>query len=261
MQAMENNKVLKLNHDVYPRIANFLGLIDRIWLVRALGSQGSTLPSKYKKYCHAWALIFKKDDWLEAVMELQPGHPLGDPVPLLLGSALSTKWGGKTEINDVALLVNDWSGDCLPLRNLFFDCLQDHVVDKPNGIIRFKDCKIRLHADEILRGQQEISIQNPESLIGFERKKGLFTYVSYYNKGILQKIGPDCIAGIREREGKEKIEELCSVKLQFRGGQTCYRELHSSSKRIEANRLVTVDEQGHPWTNGWSLDEHRGREE
>ncbi|KAH6986818.1 hypothetical protein EDB80DRAFT_818526 [Ilyonectria destructans] len=251
MQAIENNKVFKLHYDIYPRIADFLGLIDRICLVRALGSEGSTIPFKYKKDCPAWALIFKKDDWLEAVMELQPGHPLGDPVPLLLG------WRG----TDLAILVNDWSGDCLPLRKLFFDCLHDHVFDKFNGIIRFKHCKIKLYVNEILHGQQEISIQKPEKLIGFKRKKGLFTYVSYYNKGIQQEIGPDCIAGIREREGTKEIEELCSVKLQFRGGETCYRELHSSSRRMKANRLVTIEERGNSWTTGWSVDEHRRREE
>ncbi|KAH7137546.1 hypothetical protein EDB81DRAFT_761604 [Dactylonectria macrodidyma] len=192
------------------------------------------MSSKYKNYCPAWALLFKKDDWLEAVMELQPEHLLGDPVPLLLGKDLLMKWGGKTRGTDLAILVNDWSGDCLTLQRLLFDCLHDHYIN------------------EILHGQQEISIQKPEKLIGFEREKGLFTYVSYYDKGIQQEIGPDCIAGIREREGKKEIEELCSVRPQFRGGETCYRELHRSSRRMKANRLVSIEEWGNSWTTCWS---------
>lgn len=173
------------------------------------------------------------------------------------------KWGGKTRGTDLAILVNDWSGDCLTLQRLLFDCLHDHVIDKSNGIAHFKHCKIKLYINEILHGQQEISIQKPEKLIGFEKEKGLFTYryVSYYDKGIQQEIGPDCIAGIREREGKKEIEELCSVRPQFRGGETCYRELHRSSRRMKANRLVSIEERGNSWTTWWSLDEHRSSEE
>ncbi|KAH7110204.1 hypothetical protein B0J13DRAFT_662136 [Dactylonectria estremocensis] len=197
---MERKEHIKLHEYIYASIADALDRVTVLPPIRALGRKGSMIPSEYKNNCLAWSYIFKRDNWLETVMQLQTGSASGEPIPTLLGKDLIRICRGDTQRAHIAIMVNDWSGECLfLLQKLFFECLHEHER-LTKSIIYLKDSGIYLHFDEILRGQEEILVSEPKNLIGFEKGGGPFTYLAYYNEGKLRKAGPDSIVGTSERK-------------------------------------------------------------
>ncbi|KAH7248371.1 hypothetical protein B0J15DRAFT_380234, partial [Fusarium solani] len=145
--------------------------------------------------CMIWELIFKKDNWLEEVLKIRYSTPCyGDPIPILLGKDMRMIARSEASVINVALLVNDWGGDCQFLKKLFLSCLQDgwSYEDKSKSIIVFKHCHIRLQAEEVLRGQEVICITQPEALIG-SQEGSHYTCVSYYDGAPIQTIDESSI--------------------------------------------------------------------
>ncbi|KAH9225362.1 hypothetical protein K456DRAFT_1788357, partial [Colletotrichum gloeosporioides 23] len=148
------------------------------------------------------------------------------PIPCLVGGGLNTLYYGKSRKAYLVLLINDWTGDALYLRDKFFLSLQDHDYDAKKHEIRFHNSNLILHIADAIAATKEmwLSVEDPRKLFHGQRSTNPHTYAFYFNNDNLISISSNAVGGI-EGAGKENISHLCSIRLKFREGNPAYRVL------------------------------------
>ncbi|KAK4074912.1 hypothetical protein Purlil1_12843 [Purpureocillium lilacinum] len=187
------------------------------------------VEARSKYYRYPWACIFENESWLDEVCEIEDSSGL-TPVPCLLGKDLRKITNGKTESTYICLLVNDWTGDCQFIKKKFLNSLRPYEKIEGKNEIRLKDTGITVNVEDIIGPADEwLQIAPPSQL--FKRARGgASTYVTYYGpKNRIEYLGPKVIGGVEgvTRKKNKAISEACTIKLRFRGGQSCLRIFES----------------------------------
>ncbi|KAI5465203.1 hypothetical protein BGZ63DRAFT_379591 [Mariannaea sp. PMI_226] len=202
------------------------------------------IPPQLEASALAMSFIFKKSDWCDQVLKLNLAR--GSPVPILLGKDLAEVCKGNTHGKNLLLLVNDWSGECFFLRDCFFECLQDHEPMAANSVVTFKDSKLNVYVHDAIYTAEWLPIPNITRFISSQKD----VFALYYHRNKVEKLAIGNIQGIQEYKGEEAIKEICSLKLEFRGGEVVYRVLKDPSM---ATKVVNVrpKDGGREWVSGW----------
>ncbi|CAM1503406.1 Fc.00g081820.m01.CDS01 [Cosmosporella sp. VM-42] len=229
----------RLYDDFFHHIAGFLGHLDLVSLLRVGVSRGPLVTSTTEFAANRWNLIFKSFKWIDEVKKIECVG--GSPRPCMIGNRREESAAGSS----LLLLVSDWSGDSTYIRNLFFECLQDHTYDKENCIIRFTKGNITLYVHDIVQSVECLHVPDPSIFFG-QGITGPFTYVTYCDKLGLEKLDRKSIVGIKGLLGKDAIREICSLKVEVGEGLSRYRTLMRLHK---STRFVKILENGD--ITGW----------
>jgi hypothetical protein len=200
-----------------------------------------------------WDSIFKTDIWTRQVLAIQNTCGKG-PIPCLVGKDLENVYDGKCKDANLALLVNDWTGDVKYTKDLLFESLRDHDYDQDRSTVRLKRSGIFLHIGDAITSQEWIPV-DPSKL--FHRN---LTHAIYYTEDILHQIGPSQIGGVEGSPIQKDVRDICSVKLKFSDGSPVYRVFLSPNKAVKVVNIQVRDENGRNWVARWRIAKPHERE-
>jgi hypothetical protein len=245
--------------EVLFKIMKLLSHIERYAFIQHLRDDADEilLRNPLHSSCQVWGLIFKDDSWINKVLKLSnPDH--GSPIPCLIGRDLEGLYSGKPAKEAyVSLLIHDWTGESVYLKNLFFDSLNDHVYNAPLGEITLKQSGLTVHVrDAFYMNETETIYLQDISKLFRESRYGPCTSALYYNNDSLINVGPSCIGGVSKYDVRSKlyIYDFCSVRLRFRNNELVYRYFARIGSKVRAVGVEEKHEHGDRWITSWELE-------
>lgn len=204
--------------EVRDAIGAHLPPLSRVPLAQVHGARRQPLLSGYQSNpARIWRLIFKNDEWIEAVLRDE------NTMPCLVGSDLRKIYeGGDTDGTKLALLTNDWTwGNAFRYKKLLLSSLQKHEYDEQSSVVFLLRSGIQLSIQDCISRNQWISMKAPSDLFKGERKS-LSTNALYYTESTLDSISSLRIGKVfpPTRYG---VYHLCSIELKQAGGSTEHR--------------------------------------
>jgi len=198
-----------------------MDLVAEANLGRAIAGVGGWLNFKkeHKQSARIWDMIFKDDEWLEAVSNISYGDARSRPDPVLVGANLAKP-------KYLALLISDWGGDAYYARDKLYKSFreQDYDIDENVSEVYFKGSGITLHIGDVIERAEWVVMENPGRLFRRERKQ-LWTSALHYHDDRIRQIGPNQIGGIEgfSTKKKKRVKYICSI--EFGNGEPRYRVL------------------------------------
>ncbi|KFA53211.1 hypothetical protein S40293_11592 [Stachybotrys chartarum IBT 40293] len=213
--------VKRLPQETADGIVSLLSPISRGNLGRAFAGVGLQLffKTEHKQSAKAWDVIFKDEDWIQAIMSIDDPFK-GTPQPALVGSdLLSRPFRSKRYL---ALTISDYTGDAIYEKQKLFKSFreQDYTYDEAHSEVYFNRSGLVLHIGEPVKCEGWTQMRDPRKL--FRRyKRDVETAVMYYGDDCIHRIRPDQIGGVADytNKGKKRIKYICSVPLRFRNGE------------------------------------------
>ncbi|KAH8655647.1 hypothetical protein BX600DRAFT_440146 [Xylariales sp. PMI_506] len=168
--------------------------------------------------------------------------------------ALSPFWG-RHRLSDVqlVLLVNDWGGDSVYLKDLFFASLQPNSPTETPGTFQFES-GIRLCVKDCIGDDEFISVEEPKRLF-YRKGSHLSTTALYYGDDHLCDIGSNEIGGIENLSVRRKkyVRDICSIRLHFPDRKPVYRVFVKHKKKVRVTNIQVEDEFKEKWVTKWRL--------
>lgn len=208
-----------------------------------------------------WGLIFKSDKWVNRVLQTQGGSNQ-DPTVSLVGADLEKVYHrGQPKRAYLVLAIHDWTGDTTFFRDAFFESLQEHKYDKARSEVYLTGSGITLHVGDVVKSDEWLYMSDPSRIFRLRTGK-LSTNVIYYMDDTISYIGPESIGGIRDYPVRRKkaIRQICSIKLEFRGGTPVYRVFISFSKSVRVVNIQVTDNTTSKWVAQWRVAQPNERE-
>ncbi|KAM5357139.1 hypothetical protein ACJZ2D_016573 [Fusarium nematophilum] len=204
----------RLPHDLLYLVAQNLPPLDLLSFINAKLTCGPLATRTRESLAQIWGLVFRDGRWISEILEL--GHPRGKAAPCLLGPGLK----GCPSNTSLVLLVNDWSGDSIYMRDLFFECLQDHEYDDVRDVVKLKECGISLYVRDALKSEEWLFIPKPWMFFN-QGSNGPFTYVTYYHRPDLEELAPSSTGDV------VGVRKVWSLELEFANGKPLQRVIIS----------------------------------
>ncbi|KAH8891473.1 hypothetical protein GQ53DRAFT_746575 [Thozetella sp. PMI_491] len=208
------------------------------------------------RHARIYDLFLKNASWVQAVNGLTYDYGPPPPVVGLLGYDLVKAYYDLQLPSFLALVISDWGGDVHYMRERLFASFrdQDYDFDEASCEVTFKKSGLVLHIGDAIGCNEWIRMRDPGRLFHYREGKPQ-TAVLYSHDDSLHEIGLDRIGGVEGFSGREYVQYVSSVRLQFGNGMPVYRVVEALDYKIPS-RLVskrTKTGEKREWVTGWRL--------
>ncbi|OJD09512.1 hypothetical protein ACJ73_10260 [Blastomyces percursus] len=210
----------------------------------------SDLESWAKKHSKVWSMIFRDQRWLSIAMTEFGLNPV------LVGSNIHTYYHhhDNTEIvpGYMALIVGDPSGDLSYEKQLLLNSLQPHTFNSHTGEAKLISSGITLNLTESLNSEEWVTMDSPQMLFSYKKKKLQSSYLCWHDDNRLRTISSKDVVGMGGKASKlQDISDYCGISLRLPRN---YSVQYLVKSRHQTPRVVPIGEDQDEQILGWTTD-------